>query len=728
MRVECKLLTFGILGLCLAFAGCSDESTTPTGDAGPDTLATDGPASDTTPLIGNGTLTFTPTWGKNTGTQIDPIWRPFVPFYEADSTLVVMLCKTDDTSCEAPVLIHEVTATQSNGDPIQNSFGPDVTVDKLPEGTFALMIFADGTTSRAKGFAWDSGFATRETAWKGAVSEGDMMMAAESPATGNNPTPATVEVTLSADQPADLGTIVLSHLHERDISPALQTEQGTMLVAVEKGLRFVDLASYAVQETATNSGFYTYQLVDDSDQALDGVCGVIEGEDVVYVLYSSGVAYAFDAINRTQLSTHAITFANATSKTPCRGVHVRKDSKDYLFVMNTGAGANAPTAEGLWYADVTNIATAPVSAPYLSRADEAFLTHGLGAAAVNGDSIYFSQITPANATNEPAACAGKVCVFRATFDASGKPSFRHGGADVEAYAVMGAKDDIVTTQGTIGCLTSGDINTAGIAVASYQGSGALKDHKLLFVGGCLQLAVLDIDDAHQALDFNSGLAGTQHMDATVFGQGFTTFRLSPNGKTLWSVPSYKSVIHFDINVATLGDPDNRQTFNRHMALPLDLTAADLPGIDPKFATGNIDDHEGALSLGEYEAPADDPGVDLNHAHAVVYQMSWAPSTAGSTFQSASISVGPTFEITANTLWLRGSGTSGVSGLGKGGNVGVYDLATRQALFWSHRDESFYPYWQAGPGGDEAQFFGFDLTPEGSGVLATLGLLYLPPVN
>lgn len=719
-----KLMALSVAAL-IGLAGCSDDTAPSKTDGGTDGPIADGPAADTTPT-GNGTLTFTPTWGSNPGTQIDAIWRPLVPFYEGDSALVVMLCQTSDATCESPVLVREVQASESDGAPIQNSFGPEVTLEGLPEGTFNLMVFADGTTSRELGFGWDSGFSTRETAWGGVVSEGDMMMSADSPTTGNNPAPATVQVTLAANSPVGLQKIVLAHLHQRDISPPPPTETGAMLVAVEDGLRFVDLSTYAVDEISSGSATYTHQLVDDGDQALTGVCGIVEGQGVVYVLYQSGVAYAFDPATRTQVSKNAITFTNATGKNPCRGVHVRNDNKDYLLVMNTSAGSTAPVAEGLWYADITGLADAPVTAAFLDRTDEALLAHGLGAAAVHGTDLYFSQLTPSNATNEPAECAGKICVFRATFDATGKPDFRPGGTDLEAYAVMGPKDDVEASFGTVGCLTSGGITAAGLAVASYQGSGALSGHDLLFVGGCLQIAVLDLNDGRAVVDFDGGAVGTQHMDATVFGQGFSTFRLAPNGTTLWALPSYKAVIHFDVLVPGPNAPDHRITFNRHMAMPIDLTAADLPGITAAYASGNIDDHSGPLSLGDYEAPADDPGVDLNHGHAAVYQMTWAPSTSGASYQSASISVGPTFAVTTKSLWMRGAGSSGVSGLGKGGNVGVYDLATRQAVLFSHRDELFYPFWLAGPGGDdEAQFFGFDLTPEGNGVLATRGLLYVP---
>ena len=737
MHLGKSLLTIGALSLALA-AGCSDDTSEKPGTDGGtrDTgIARDnGSTNDTgntndtgiTPQ-GKASLSFTPTWGKNGGTQLESLWRPSLPYYEADSALVLMLCKTDDASCQSPVLVKELDATTRTDKPIQNSFGPAITVNDLPAGSYKLMIVADGTTSRAKGFAWNSGFETKETAWKGVVSEGDMMLSSKTPTNGDNPAPEPLDLTLEDDKTSELGTLTLSHLHERDISPNVPKENGAMVVAVEKGVRFVDLATYQVSEVAAGSGVYTHQLVDSTDKALEGVCGMVQGTgDTIYLLYKGGYAYAFDTKTRQQLSKNAITFDQAAGATPCKGVLLSKGGSDFLYVLNSGASSVGPANEGLWYADVTNLATGAVTATYLNKSADPILSLGFGDLVAHGDALYASQLTPDTATAGPAACKGQICVFRFTVGAAGKPEFKPitPNPDYDVSPVMAPKASYDNAQGTLNCLTSGDINRAGLGVATFQGTGALKGHDLLFVGGCLQIKVLDLSDGRKELDFDSVRAGAQGFDATVFGQNFASFQLAPNGKTLWAFPAYKALIHFDILVSTPGDAQHRQTFNRMMALPISLVGADRPTVDPDFAAGNIDGHEGPLSLGSYKAPADDPGVDLNHGHFVVYQMSWAPSTAGATFQSASIPTGPTFAVTPKALWMRGSGISGVSGLGKGGNLGVYDLASRRAVLFSHAGDDFYPYFQMGPGGDdEARFFGFDLTPEGASQLATYGLLY-----
>ena len=108
------------------------------------------------------------------------------------------------------------------------------------------------------------------------------------------------------------------------------------------------------------------------------------------------------------------------------------------------------------------------------------------------------------------------------------------------------------------------------------------------------------------------------------------------------------------------------------------------------------------------------------------QVDWAPSLAGSTNQSGSIPTGPSIAVANNTIWLRGSGIPGVSGLGKGSNLMAYSISERRAHLWAHNqnDEGwdYYHVWQGGNEGDAP--FGYDLTPESNQYLATYGLLYV----
>src|SRR5690606_15724509 len=166
------------LALATTLAACGGDDVAPGGDGSiPD-------RDGGTPPAGEASLSFTPTWGAARSQFQGQNWQTFIdlaifqPAREElrDTRLVVMLCATSDPTCEAPVLLREVAPDETDGDPIQNSFGPDVTVRGLPAGEYELMIFADTGLSRSRGYAWDDGFETDETAWGGVVSELDVMM------------------------------------------------------------------------------------------------------------------------------------------------------------------------------------------------------------------------------------------------------------------------------------------------------------------------------------------------------------------------------------------------------------------------------------------------------------------------------------------------------------------------------------------------------------------------
>ncbi len=109
-----------------------------------------------------------------------------------------------------------------------------------------------------------------------------------------------------------------------------------------------------------------------------------------------------------------------------------------------------------------------------------------------------------------------------------------------------------------------------------------------------------------------------------------------------------------------------------------------------------------------------------------YQVDWSGSLAGSTNPSGSIPTGPSFAAARNTIWLRGSGIVGNSGLGKGANLMSYSVSERRAHLWADNQNNegwdFYRVWQGGNESDAP--FGYDLTPGGNAYLATYGLLYV----
>jgi len=182
--------------------------------------------------------------------------------------VVVMLCETGDPSCIDPVLIREVAAAETSGDPIQSSYGPDISIGGLPEGEYNVMIFVDSGVSRAKGYAWDDSFGTDEQTWGGVVSEFDAMHSTGVQASGVNPAPEALLVTISAAG-TELGTLEMQHFHQRDVSPKVPLESGTMVVATQEGLRLVDLSTYEVEEAAGFAG-NAYQMLTADFSAVDG--------------------------------------------------------------------------------------------------------------------------------------------------------------------------------------------------------------------------------------------------------------------------------------------------------------------------------------------------------------------------------------------------------------------------------------------------------------------------
>ena len=258
------------------------------------------------------------------------------------------------------------------------------------------------------------------------------------------------------------------------------------------------------------------------------------------------------------------------------------------------------------------------------------------------------------------------------------------------------------------------VGFAGIALAEFHDGT-----ELLFVGGCSQVAMYDIATGQLVESVpNATWVG---IDGSMYGQAFTQFQLSPDGDTLWALPQKKSTAHFYL--ARGGEDDMRQTYNRYMMLPIDLSQGDAPTADADFAVENIDDWEGETGIGDEVTPAIDPGVDVNYVHYTRYLIEWAPGLAGSDFGSASIPTGPAIAVTNNAIWMRGSGSVGVSGLGKGGNLAVYSLADRQAVLWPRGDDDFYRFWQGGSGGEPQ--FGFDLTPDADEAVSVVGILYVP---
>jgi hypothetical protein len=656
---------------------------------------------------GAAALKFKPTYGSNTGNQIPPGWRPLVQ-PDGDATILVMLCGAQDATCTAPLVTKDIGPTGRS--PVQKSFGPDITVEELPAGDYKLMIVADHPRSRELGFGWEeTPEKTDEEAWGGRVSEWDYMLSVKGQGAtlGTNPAPEAIDVTLKDGETLDLGTLVLAHFHERRLTPELETEPGTMLVATATGVRLIDLSSFEVVDAG--GGFRDFVLTDAQDNPLPGsVCGMVRGEDgVAWLLYDDGTAAPFDAKARQQPHKHVVTAEPGV----CRGTFHKNGGKSYLLLTKGGFSGLDPAEEGFFVADVSALSGGDVTATKYARAQDPLFQSGVHAVEARGDKVYLSISPKSTDMFAPAAARGKHNVFVGTLGANGALNLKVGG-DYTVWTGMEVGDGVTTPQGNVACDLG--LPFAGLTQARFHDG-----RDLLFLGGCSQLAVWDMAEGTQ-LDMN-GAAPGKNYDATLYGHSYTRFSLSPDGKTLWVMPQSKS--RFKFFFAKDGEDSARQTFNRYMMLPLDLSQGSAPALRADFAGEDIDGFEGKTNIGAEITPANDPGLDVNYGYYVRYQVLWSGSTAGSTFQSSSIPIGPGIAATDKGVWMHGAGIPGVSGQGKGGDLATYSIAARKAVFWPRAGRAFYEFWQGEVLSDVP--FGFDLAPENAAPKEVRGLMFVP---
>lgn len=124
------------LTVALALAGC---------DGSPDVDGPDGstPGLDAGPPTGEASLSFTPTWGDAQRQFQGQVWQAILDLNvfqpttadARDTRLVIMLCAPSDATCQSPVLVREIASDETDGDPIQDNFGPDIVATNLPAGS-----------------------------------------------------------------------------------------------------------------------------------------------------------------------------------------------------------------------------------------------------------------------------------------------------------------------------------------------------------------------------------------------------------------------------------------------------------------------------------------------------------------------------------------------------------------------------------------------------------------
>jgi hypothetical protein len=448
---------------------------------------------------------------------------------DARSPLVVMLCGEADPRCEAPLWLRALSEAERGQDevgrplPVQGGFGPEVTLRDLPAGRFHVMVFLDSLTSRGLGYGWEQGFATAELSWGGVVSEGDLMMSEAPSASGFNPPPAARLIELRDGDVAELGEVILSHFHERDLSPPPPRDVGTLVVAEPEGLRLLSLASLRLREG--DAGGPRFGIAGAGE-----VCGLIDGPGaVVYVLRrgvegGAGEAVAFDVAQGREVGAGRVIFPGEGA--PCRGIYHADAGGEWLFVTNAPSerGVGQVAGEGLWGAPLGGLSQGDVVASWQTRAQEPLFALGVDDLAASGDALYLS-ISPGaeDAGRAPAQTVGRHSVFVARFDAQGRVSLAREASG--APVAVGALEIGATPPGPDGGAFAHPgvaPGWGGLAVGRFHDGRAL-----LFVGGFVEVAVLELP----------ALAPQPTIQGHWYGASFTGFAASPDGALLWGDPA-----------------------------------------------------------------------------------------------------------------------------------------------------------------------------------------------
>ena len=664
--------------------------------------------------------------------------------------LIIMLCETDDPECHDPVLVRPVADTETDGDPIQTSFGPEITVTGLPEGDYLFLVFTDarytpnsdpGAELVSMGLAWDDDFENPDPRWGGHCSEGDRLLSetGERPSRiddgAYNPPATPVEVSLTSGETVDLETVELGHFYERDINPDMATEDGIVVVSTYTGVRFIDMSVWPYELQDAYPGFegpVEYQFVDEDEEILTGsLCNMIRGPgNTVFVLFAddagggAGYAVHFDPATREQLGMVNWPAVEPGYGHPCLGTYHEHGGDSFLVTFGEHA---------LWSAKINDLSTSGTVEGHVVTADDDGLLEvetGMRSIAAYEDELFLGFIPGPVEDSVPADAQGTRALFFADLDtADGSVTIRHGeGAAPENLVweqiTSAVREPIQTTHnGEVECYSSGmGTDSPGLFVAHFHDG-----RDLLFAGGCSQIIVFDIADDFSRLDY-SPTPGIRGLDTTMYGHQISGFQLSPDGNTLWAFPSEKSRIPLSCQ---WGTSDMRSEHNRYMAMAIDLTTGDVPNPSEEYLSGNdIDDFEGLAGLGDgYNTPGDDPGIDLNLTYYSCYQLRLAYGSSGVTNNSGTIPTSPGFTVTNTTLWMRGLGAegSGSSGMGKLGNIASYSLDERRAYFWPLQnwgaDHPYYYYWTSGVSADYPM--GFDITPVENGHVATTASIFIP---
>ena len=717
-------------------------------------------------------VTFSLSYGSYLTHMTIQKWQTVLP-EQANSSgsgvgeIVVMLCKENDPTCTAPEHVMSVTEAEGwKSAPIQASNGPTIQLNRLPAGTWHMMIFEDSVISAANGrdYKHPNPICKEGEDWGCIVSETDRMLVSQedydkySKNTDKNqlgiyPQPSAIKITVpnsckDASCTQDLGKLLLAHYHERNISYDARPEDGYLAVGTAGGLRIVDLSDFSVQKSYGE--MFDYTLLDNDGSAINGVpCGLIDGDDgsTVWVIYNmkgngkDNIAVPFDVQNKQQIGNkHVVLKDRSTNTSLCRGIV--KDGKMYTWsrfqgkpgagnvvyipsltdVLNNTANITAETCPQ--YSELTGACMVDPIA-YLHNTDSLVVWH---------DTVFSIQgnlnADGKHKGSNGGICSGgeDLCIFKT----------KAGEQFLEAISAKGSEGTYIEAgdyweQSTTasGDKTECKVNDYFFNVPALTLVEKSNTVAWLIASKCLSIAAwkLKYDKASGDITAErltlSDMPGQQNLDTSQFGVYITDWAISPDKKYLYGMPSGPSSMML---YTKQGTEDRYSASNRTLGLVLDIS-----GSRPKYAEDaqfnrNIDGYEGNNNDGNPKSPAIDLGLDIQQHWYTQYFSEWTNNISGAvtTFRPARIQMA----VSNHTLWLTRIGDGTEDGgratkntLGHYRDIASYDLEDARSILWPHQNESyFHPYTG---GTDNMRPSGFPLDPKDFETVNTMGIVYLP---
>ncbi len=721
-------------------------------------------------------------------------WRTLIPDVPGTSgtgtgEIVIMLCNENDPTCKTPAHVRAVKEDEyTKKQAITAGFGPSITLSDLPAGKWNLMIFEDTPASVQDGRDWHSTTLychKDQDDWGCLVSDADRMLisaedysaykSANKDDAATYPKPSSQPIEIKAcdnDCSTDLGSLILGHYFEEQMSPDYEPEAAYLAVATAGGIRIVDLETAKVLEgNAANKLDFTLNLGKDAagnDFKNGFPCGLIDNGDneIVWVLYTfpdqggkvPNVAVPFNVKTQQQVGTKHIVFgsyvdANGTKKygdvngEACRGIV--KDGRMYVMTRADGK----PATGHLYYApslkDVLDD-TADIESKYCFDREEssgscksdggepAYLNF-TDSVAVWHDTVY-SLRSALDQNNEPQASGGGICngeYAQCIFKSKATDEKLEAITDkenVSSYLDGGLYDEPVSskiTSGNVDCrLDPVFMNVPSLTIVEKSDTEAW-----LFASKCTQVNAYKLtydstsgNISEEKLDLDPD-TDAYALDTTIYGNYIHDWKLSPDKTTLWGVPSAKSPFAFWVKEGQLNE---RTSVNR-----MEFLALDISGDNPVVSTAaqynrNIDNYAGAGKvMSDLVTPEIDPGIDMSNFYYIQHLLRLTDKLVGNIYEMRPSR--PLMAVGSKNLWLgvigdhASGGTDNKMTLQLFHDLLPYSLKEGKAVLWSNTGDAYFkPY----TGGKEStknyqnRHAGFALDPVNHQFVNTMGMVYI----